>query len=103
MKLKLLVLCLFAFAGFGASYALANNGHGKGHDQTTSSVSSTSSSTSSSTGATTTAPRKTLLCHKTHSKKHPWVLISVDQHAVAAHLRHGDVRPTDGKCPTPPP
>jgi hypothetical protein len=96
MKLKLLVLCLFAFVGFGASYALANNGHGKGHDQTTSSVSSTQSSTS----ATTTAPSKTLICHKTHSKKHPWVLISVSKHAVAAHLRHGDVLPTDGKCPT---
>jgi hypothetical protein len=96
MKLKILLFCLLAIAGFGASYALAGNGHGKpGKNPPT--VSSSSSST------TTTAPKKTFVCHRTHSAKHPWVLISVSTHAVAAHLRHGDVLPTNGSCPTPPP
>ncbi len=96
MKLKVLLCCLFV-VGFGASYALAGNGHGNGaakkKDPTTSSSSSSSSTTA------TTASKKTLLCHKTHSAKNPYVLISISSHAVAAHLRHGDVVPTAGKCP----
>jgi hypothetical protein len=42
--------------------------------------------------------RKVALCHRTHSKKHPMVTITVSQHAVKAHLRHHD---TLGACPTP--
>jgi hypothetical protein len=38
---------------------------------------------------------KTVLCHKTHSKKHPSVTISVSNSAVPAHVRHGD---TIGAC-----
>ena len=33
------------------------------------------------------------LCHRTHSKKHPWHLITVSSRAVKAHLRHGDTLP----------
>jgi outer membrane biosynthesis protein TonB len=33
---------------------------------------------------------KVTLCHKTHSKKHPAVTITVGAPAVPAHLRHGD-------------
>ena len=40
---------------------------------------------------------KVTLCHKTHSKKHPFHQISVGAPAVQAHLRHGD---TLGPCPT---
>jgi hypothetical protein len=40
---------------------------------------------------------KVTLCHHTHSRKHPFVQISVSVHAVKAHLRHGD---TIGACPT---
>ena len=36
-----------------------------------------------------------LVCHRTHSKKHPFVTISVAPSAVPAHLRHGDMR---GRC-----
>jgi hypothetical protein len=42
---------------------------------------------------------KVLLCHHTHSKKHPLVQIRVGAPAVKAHLRHGD---TLGACPTAP-
>ena len=43
---------------------------------------------------------KVVLCHHTHSKKHPWVQISVGAPAVKAHRRHGD---TLGPCPAAPP
>lgn len=33
------------------------------------------------------------ICHRTHSKKHPWHLITVSSRAVKAHLRHGDSLP----------
>jgi hypothetical protein len=40
---------------------------------------------------------KVTICHKTHSKKHPFHQITVGSHAAKAHLRHGD---TLGPCPT---
>ena len=43
---------------------------------------------------------KVLLCHHTHSKKHPWHQITVGAPAVTAHLKHGDYL---GACTTPPP
>jgi len=49
----------------------------------------------STTGTTSTTSHKVTLCHHTHSKKHPMHTISVDQHAVPAHLKHGD---TLGAC-----
>ena len=33
------------------------------------------------------------ICHRTHSKKHPWHLITVSSRALKAHLRHGDSLP----------
>jgi hypothetical protein len=39
------------------------------------------------------------ICHRTHSKKHPWHLITVSSRAVKAHLRHGD---TLAPCSTQP-
>ena len=40
---------------------------------------------------------KVALCHHTHSKKHPWHVITVSSSAVAAHMKHGD---TPAPCPT---
>lgn len=38
---------------------------------------------------------KVTICHHTHSKKNPYVTITVAQSAVKAHLKHGD---TIGAC-----
>ena len=46
-------------------------------------------------------PKKVTVCHRTHSKKHPWVKIRISRNAVPAHLRHGDfvVDATHPFCP----
>lgn len=41
--------------------------------------------------------RRVTLCHRTGSKKHPYVTITVSQNAVKAHLKHHDL---PGACPT---
>ena len=93
MKLTALALALFV-SGLAASGALAKQPPGKGKPTTT-------STTSTSTGTTTTpAVKKVLICHATHAKKHPYVLIRVSVKSVHARLKHGDVMPTNGKCPT---
>jgi hypothetical protein len=47
-------------------------------------------------------PKKVTVCHRTHSKKHPWVQIRISTHALKAHLRHGDFV-VDANHPCPPP
>src|SRR3982751_3931102 len=105
MKLKILLAAVFV-AGLVASFAIAAPppGKGKGHDKGPGKGhnAGAASTTSTSTGGTTTnaSGKKTLVCHRTHSKKKPWHLIWVSNHAVPAHLRHGDVLPTGGQCPS---
>jgi hypothetical protein len=41
-------------------------------------------------------PKKVTICHHTHSKKNPFVTITVSRNALPAHLGHGD---TIGPCP----
>ena len=111
MKLKVSLLALFV-AGLIVSVAIAGPGPdkgkppGKGNGKNGApAVSSTSLSTSTSTtGSTTTTTtpsgKKVQLCHRTHSKKKPWVLITVSRNALKAHLKHGDVLPVNGQCPS---
>jgi hypothetical protein len=35
-------------------------------------------------------PEKVTICHRTHSKKKPFVTITVSRNALKAHLAHGD-------------
>ena len=43
---------------------------------------------------------KVRICHYTHSKKHPWVIITISKSAWPAHQRRGDVLfPTGTTCP----
>jgi hypothetical protein len=44
---------------------------------------------------------KVTVCHRTHSKKHPWVKIRISRHALKAHLRHHDFV-VDDTHPCPP-
>src|SRR4051812_15330402 len=45
--------------------------------------------------------KKVVVCHRTGSKSHPNVTISISQNALPAHLRHGDtVGPCETKSPT---
>ena len=46
---------------------------------------------------TVVGSRKVSVCHRTGSKKHPFVTIKIAQSAVKAHLRHGDAF---GSCTT---
>jgi hypothetical protein len=46
-------------------------------------------------------PGKTTICHRTHSKKHPYVMITVSNRSLPAHRKHGDIIPApSGGCPT---
>jgi hypothetical protein len=45
--------------------------------------------------------KKVNVCHRTHSKKHPWVKIRISKKALKAHLRHGDFV-VDANHPCPP-
>jgi hypothetical protein len=46
------------------------------------------------------APVRTILiCHATHAKKRPFVLLRVAVTSVRERLKHGDVMPANGACP----
>jgi hypothetical protein len=55
------------------------------------------STTGTGTGTGTTASHKVVICHRTKSNKKPWHTITVNEHAVPAHMAHGDKL---GACPT---
>jgi len=93
MKTFALLACLFV-AGTVASFAVATPPPGKGKPQP------------ATTGATTTSGKghagKVTLCHKTGSKKKPFVKVLVSKNSVKAHLKKGDVAPdAGGSCPKP--
>ena len=47
---------------------------------------------------------KVTICHRTGSQTNPWVVITVSENALPAHLAHGDMYPVPaGGCNAPPP
>src|SRR3954447_18684247 len=54
--------------------------------------------TGSSSSAAYQYGKKVTICHRTHSKKHPFHTITVSQNALKAHLKHGD---SVGPCSSP--
>jgi hypothetical protein len=57
-------------------------------------------SVSSKQSAASQYQYKITVCHKTHSKKHPWVQISVGSASWTAHKKHGDFLVTPSTpCP----
>ena len=108
MKLKAITLALFV-AGIASSYALADNGGGKGHGKkaaaaatTTAATTTSGSSNGKAKGKAKQAEKKVTICHKA-GKSGKFVKISVAKQAVKAHKRHGDVEAVDGNCPSTPP
>ena len=101
MKIKAILLALFV-AGLATSFAIAAPppGKGKNKGQTTGSTSGTTATGTTATTTTGGEEKKVTLCHKTGSKKKPWVKIKVSKNAVPAHMRHGDMAPgAGGDCP----
>jgi hypothetical protein len=93
MKVKTLALALFV-AGLTASLALAGGpppgkGHGNGG----------APDPAAGTTAAASVDAKVTMCHKTGSKKNPWVKITVSRSSVKAHTRKGDSMPdATGAC-----
>src|SRR5439155_8730632 len=59
-------------------------------------VTSTPRPTQTATGRS----HKVTICHRTGSRRHPYVQITVDESALPAHRRHGDIIPAPpGGCP----
>jgi hypothetical protein len=96
-------LTAFALAVFGAFGALSYAAksvetatHGLG-------ASKPAKSDGNSTAAQDQYVGKTTICHRTHSQKNPFVVITVSNNALPAHAAHGDtlVGP-GGTCPGPP-
>ena len=44
--------------------------------------------------------QRVTICHRTGSKNKPYVRIRVAKSALPAHLRHGDILPGSGPCPS---
>jgi hypothetical protein len=109
VKFKAIALALFV-AGACTSFAIADDGHGKGKKPAPAAATTTGSTTTGSTTTSETsgtakgkakqAEKKVTLCHKA-GKSGRWVKISVSKSAAKSKLKHGDVAPdASGKCPT---
>jgi hypothetical protein len=98
-KATLVGLALVAAAGFAvASIASGSTAFFEG---TTATVTTTQTVTTTTPGTTVTTPapsRRVTICHRTGSRKHPFVTITVSASSLFAHFRHHDL---PGRCTAP--
>jgi hypothetical protein len=87
-------LLVLVTAGFAAAAIASGSSLGDILTGTTATTGTTETTDSTVTSAGV-GQRKVVICHHTHSRKHPWVTITVGWPAAAAHVRHGD---TLGAC-----
>jgi hypothetical protein len=100
MKKHAFLAALFV-AGLAASFAVAAPGKEHPRKGTTSGTTSTATTPTGTSSAT--EEKKVSLCHKTGSKKNPWIKVRVSKSAVKAHMRHGDIAVgPSGDCPRAP-
>jgi hypothetical protein len=92
-SLKVAVVIALAAAGFAVA-SIASGSSVLGSDTTTTGV--TVTATTSST-VTVRTPSKVTICHRTGSKKNPFVTITVSASSLFAHFKHGD---QPGACTT---
>jgi hypothetical protein len=88
------VIALCVAGGFSA-VSIASGSTASSSDtvtttRVTTAVTTTAGTTTANSTTTVVTQRKVALCHKTGSRKHPYVTIFVSQSAVRGHLRHGD-------------
>lgn len=94
-RLKPITLTAAVLALGVTSAGLADPGDSEDAGGTT----GTAAVTETVSAATTEDGLKVFVCHRTHSKKKPYVTISVSPHALPAHLKHGDVLADEtGSC-----
>jgi hypothetical protein len=92
-SLKVVVVTVLAAAGFAVA-SIASGSSVLGSDTTTT---ATTVTTTTGSTVTVTVPSKVTICHRTGSKKNPFVTITVSASSLFAHFKHGDL---PGPCTT---
>ena len=93
--MKLAVAIVLAAAGFALA-SIASGSSLLGSDTTTTATTATATTTTGST-VTVAVPARVTICHRTGSRSHPFVTITVASAALFAHFKHGDL---PGACTT---
>ena len=80
---------LLATAGF-AGASIATGSGIAGLSDTATRTATVTVTVTTTTATTTTTQRRVTICHRTKSKRRPFVTLRINVSALAGHLRHGD-------------
>jgi hypothetical protein len=91
-SVKAAVVVALAACGFSVASIASGQSPMEVLTGTTTVATTATATTTTTVNSTTTVvvSRKVVLCHKTGSKKRPYVTIKVAQSSLKAHLNHGD-------------